>query len=156
MRFEFKYRVKVSDLWQASMYYSYSSYLAVINVVCIISSVALLFKLWDTAPMWLRGFLIVFLLLFTVIQPTIVWSKSKSSLNGVYPEISLTFTDKLIHIEADGEQQDKSWTSVRGIVKKPTLIILYMEDGKGYILNNKVLGDKRKEFYAFASKMIKR
>lgn len=154
MCFKFRYKVKVSDLWQASMYYSYSSYLAIINIICIVSSVTLLIKMWATAPVWFKGILVLFVLLFTVIQPAIIWKNSKASLNGNYPEIELTFTSNVIHIEANGEKQDKLWTNVRGIVKKPTLIVLYMEDGNGYILNNRVLGSDRNEFYAFAQDMI--
>lgn len=31
MQYRYKYRVKISDLWQASMYYAYSSYMGVVN-----------------------------------------------------------------------------------------------------------------------------
>ena len=37
------------------------------------------------------------------------------------------------------------WENIRGFVKKPTIVILYMEDQNGYILNNKVLGNTRKD-----------
>lgn len=154
MEYKYDYTVKTSDLWQASMYYAYSSYLAVINVVCVISAAALLIKLWPTSPTWLKGFLILFLLLFTVIQPMVVWSRCKSQLAGKYPVLSLTFSKSGIHIEADGESQDKQWRNVRAIVKKPTIVVIYMEDGNGYILNNKVLGQTRKEFIALCEEMI--
>lgn len=149
MKYDFHYKVKVSDLWQASMYYAYSSYLAVINVCCIVSSILLLIKLWDTAPMWLKAFLILFLLLFTVIQPCMVYVKSKNSLNGNCPEISLEFYETEIRITADDDNQTKYYSNIKGIVKKPTILIIYMEDGKGYILNNKVTGDKKTSFYNF-------
>lgn len=154
MKYEYEYTIKPSDLWQASMYYAYSSYLAVINVVCIISSIALLFKLWATSPDWLRALLILFLLLFTVIQPFIVYMKARLSLKGQLTNIKLSFSESQIEIKADGNEQKKSWRNVRGIVKKPTILIVYMEDGNGYILRNSVMHGQKEEFYDFAKKMI--
>ena len=154
MKFDFNYKVKISDLWQASMYYTYSSYLAVINVCCIVSSIVLLIKLWGTAPGWLKAFLILFLLLFTVIQPLMVYVKSKNSLDGNLSEISLEFFDTEIIIKADGKTQTKYYRNIKGIVKKPTIIVIYMEDGNGYILNNRVTGSDKKAFFNFVKDKI--
>lgn len=154
MQYEYHYRVKTSDLWQASMYYAYSSYLAVINIVCIVSSIVLMIRLWDTSPAWFKGILIVFLLLFTVIQPLVVLARSKSRLAGNYPELTLLFTEKGISITADKEHQDKPWEQVLGLVSKPTIVVVYMADGNGYILRNSVLGNTKKAFVDFAKRMI--
>ncbi len=137
------------------MYYAYSSYLAVINLVCILSSVVLLIQLWGTSPVWFRAFLILFLLLFTVIQPLLVWVRSKHSLSGNYPELELEFSEKGILITADNERQEKQWKQVFAVLKKPTIVIVYMEDGKGYILRNRVLGETKREFVAFARQKIR-
>ncbi|MCR4684496.1 MAG: hypothetical protein K5649_03425 [Lachnospiraceae bacterium] len=154
MQYEYHYRVKTSDLWQASMYYAYSSYLAVINIVCIVSSIVLMIRLWDTSPAWFKGILIVFLMLFTVIQPLVVLARSKSRLAGNYPELTLLFTEKGISITADKEHQDKPWEQVLGLVSKPTIVVVYMADGNGYILRNSVLGNTKKAFVDFAKRMI--
>lgn len=154
MELKYKYNIKTSDLWQASMYYAYSSYLAVINVMCIVSAIALLIKLWATSPMWLRGFLILFLMLFTVIQPLVVWARAKSQLAGKTTEVELIFTEGGIYVEADGKSQNQPWKNVLGIAKKPTIVIVYMRDGNGYILSNKVLGTTRKELIGLCEKMI--
>ncbi len=155
MRFEYKYKVKIADLWQASMYYAYSSYLAVINIICIIASAALLIKLWATSPPWFRGFLLLFLMLFTVIQPLTVWIRSKRQLAGNYPDLTLVFTDEGINITADNEHQEKKWNQVRGIVKKPTIVVIYMADGMGYILRNSVLKETKADFVAFVREKIR-
>ncbi|MBO4902085.1 MAG: YcxB family protein [Lachnospiraceae bacterium] len=155
MRFEYKYKVKISDLWQASMYYAYSSYLAIINIICIISAAALLIKLWATSPPWFRCFLVLFLMLFTVIQPVTVWFRSKRQLAGNLPDLTLVFTDEGISITADGEHQEKKWDQVRAVVKKPTIVVLYMADGMGYILRNSVLGNTKEEFVAFVREKIR-
>lgn len=153
MEYKYEYQVKTSDLWQASMYYTYSSYLAVVNVICIISSIALIIAMWDKAGTWMQLVLIMFVMLFLVIQPLVVWARAQMQLAENHPTIAITFNESYIHIDADGKSQDKSWNNVKGIVKKPTIVIVYMEDGNGYILNNKVLGSTRKAFIEFCERM---
>lgn len=154
MSYNYKYRVKISDLWQASMYYAYSSYMGVVNLVCIAASIALIISRWKDASDLLRTVLVLFLLTFTVIQPLIIWLRARASLGGVYPVLELTFSQEGITIETDGQRQFKNWKSVRGIVKKPTLLVIYMEDGKGYILRNGVLKDTRQGLFKLVSDMV--
>ncbi len=145
MKYTYQYRVKTSDLWQASMYYAYSSYLAIINIVCIVSSIVLLIKLWPTSPGWFRVILLLFFSLFTVIQPLFVYARAKASLNGNYPELELTFEDDGMIIKTGGESEHRRWDQVGACISKPTIVIVYMADGNGYILRNSVLhGTKRK------------
>lgn len=154
MEYKYEYQVKTSDLWQASMYYTYSSYLAIVNIICIISSILLIINLWNKSGMWMQLFMIFFVMLFLVIQPISVWVRAEMQLAGNHPTISLSFTENFIHITADGQSQDKQWANVKGFVKKPTIVILYMEDQNGYILNNKVLGNTRKEFIEMCERKV--
>ena len=154
MNFNYKYRVKTSDLWQASMYYAYSSFMGVVNIVCIVSSIVLIISRWSEASDLFRTVMILFLLTFTVIQPLFIWLRAGASLGGVYPELELAFSQAGITIISDGRKQHKQWKSVRAAVKKPTILLIYMEDGNGYILRNSVLKETRNELYAFLSDML--
>lgn len=75
MEYKYAYEVHSGDLWQLQMYYTYSSDLSTSNILCIVSSIALLYSLWATSPWWLR-----IILLFTVIQPLGVYFRSGKSL----------------------------------------------------------------------------
>ena len=149
MEFKYEYKVAPSDLWQMQMYYAYSSYTAIINVICIVSSIALLYSLWGTAPWWLRLLLILFLMLFTVIQPTSVYLGAKKSLGNSNDMLRLTFDEKGFAVEMGGQKEFKKWAEVRGIVVKPTLVAIYMDKNHGYILTNRILKDTKKQFRAF-------
>lgn len=154
MDYNYKYRVKISDLWQASMYYAYSSYMGVVNLVCIASAAVLIISRWKVSSDLFRTVMILFLLLFTVFQPLIIWLRAKASLGGVYPELELAFSQAGVGIVSDGRRQHKSWKSVRAIVKKPTILLIYMEDGNGYILRNSVLKGTKNELYKYISDRI--
>lgn len=155
-QYTYKYRVKTSDLWQASMYYAYSSFLGVVNVVCIVAAIVLIVSKWSDSSDIFRSAMAVFLLLFTVIQPLVIWLRARASLNGVFPELELTFSQAGVTIESDGQRQHKPWQAVRGIVKKPTILVVYMEGGAGYILRNSVLKDSKDELYKYVSGMLEK
>lgn len=149
MEFKYQYQVQPSDLWQLQMYYTYSSYLAIINVIFIISSAALLYALWGTAPWWLRILLILFLSLFTVIQPTGVYLRAKKSLKENHDTLQLSLNDQGIEVVVGDQKEFKNWSQVQGIVLKPTLVAIYTEKNHGYILTNRILKNSKKQFRAF-------
>ena len=157
MEFRYQYQVRPSDLWQMQMYYTYSSYLSIINVICIVSSIALLYSLWATAPWWLRIMLLLFLSLFTVIQPLGVYRRAKKVLKENTDTLQLTLNDHGIEIFVDDRKEFKNWNQIQGIVLKPTLVAIYTDKNHGYILTNRILKDSKKQFRAFIKeKRIKR
>lgn len=149
MEFKYRYQIKPSDLWQVQMYYTYSSFTAVINIVCIVSAVALIISSWATASGWFRFIMLIFLSLFTVIQPWGAYIRAKDSLKGQEHELELIFHEKDFQIIMEGKRETKTWEQVRAVVIKPTVVVIYMSGSQGYILSNRVLGDTRKEFVAF-------
>ncbi|MCR5356063.1 MAG: YcxB family protein [Lachnospiraceae bacterium] len=155
MQFDYKYRVRVSDLWQASMYYAYSSYMGIVNVVCIIAAIVLIVSRWKGASDILRTFMVVFLLLFTVIQPVLIYLRAGASLKGGCPLLELTFSQAGVTVISDGQKQFIKWQEVLSIVKKPTILVVYIKGGAGYILRNSVLKDTRNGLYDFVFRMIK-
>ena len=154
--FTYTYRVKTSDLWQAMMYYSYSSFMGVVNVVFIVSAIALIISRWGEATDLFRALMVVLVLLFTVLQPASIWLRAKAALSGAPREMTLSAGREGLDITADGRDQHMGWDKVRGIVSKPTILILYVGDGSGYILRNSVLGTTRKDFYEFVKDRCQR
>lgn len=149
MEFKYRFRVEASDLWQLQMYYTYSSYLCIINIICIVSSIALLYSLWGTAPWWLRIMLLIFLSLFTVIQPAGVYLRAKKALKDNNDELLLTFNEQGIEVVVGDQKEFKNWAQVRGLLLKPTLVAVYTDKNHGYILTNRILKDTKKQFRAF-------
>ncbi len=153
-RFEYKYTVRRSDLWQASMYYAYSSYMGVVNVVFAVSAVVLLVTRWNTSSDIFKALMVVLAALFTVIQPLAVWIRAGSSVKE-YPELTLEFSEEGIKVAKDEKTSRLSWNDIKGIVRKPTLLIIYIMDGSGYILRNSVLKNTKNDLYEFVVRMKK-
>lgn len=149
MEYKYAYEVEPGDLWQLQMYYTYSSYLAIINIICIVSSIALIYALWATSPWWLRIMLLIFLSLFTVIQPLGVYFRSKKSLKDNHDHLELVFNDQGIEVAVGDQKEFKNWAQIQGIVFKPTLVVIYTDKNHGYILTNRILKNTKKAFRAF-------
>ena len=146
MELKVHYELKPSDLWQVRMYYAYASYLAVVNLTCIVASAALIIAAWGNAPGWFRAVMLLFLSLFTVIQPLYLYLHSRHQLKKENPgALTLTFSDAGLLIENQGKTEMHPWKDILGVSKKPTLIILYTDEQHGYILTNRVLGKMRKQ-----------
>ncbi|MBO5247365.1 MAG: YcxB family protein [Eubacterium sp.] len=149
MEYKYEYQVQPSDLWQFHMYYTYSSYLAMINVIFIFSSVALLYALWGTSPWWLRIILLLFLSLFTVIQPLGVYIRAKKALKDQQETLRLTINEQGIEVVVGDQKEYKNWAEIQGIVIKPTLVTIYTDRSHGYILTNRILKETKKQFRTF-------
>lgn len=146
MEFKYKYRLKPSDLWQFHMYYAYSSYLCIINIICILSSIVLIIKLWANSPAWFRAVMLLFLSLFTVIQPLSIYLRSVKQLKNNNDELMLTFSDSGIDVFLNQKSEHKTWDQIINIIIKPTLIVIYTDREHGYILTNRVLKRTRRDF----------
>ena len=155
MEFHYRYKTQVSDLWQLSMYYAYSSFLAVINVVCILSSFVLIFSCWRDAGAAFRAGMVLFASLFTVIQPFVIWLKARKQVSGSAPEMELYFGKNGLTVTVEGKQVLKSWKQIKSILVKPTLVVIYVDDNRGYILSNRILKDTREEFIRYVRQNIK-
>ena len=118
-------------------------------MIFILSSAALLYALWGTAPWWLRILLILFLSLFTVIQPTGVYLRAKKSLKENHDTLQLSLNDQGIEVVVGDQKEFKNWSQVQGIVLKPTLVAIYTDKNHGYILTNRILKNSKKQFRAF-------
>ncbi len=149
MEYSYRYKIKPSDLWQARMYYAYASYLATVNIICIFASIVLIIAFWKNAEPWVRLILLLFLSLFTVIQPLFIYHDCKKQLKGRDDEIQLSFRDDGFTIRAQGKSETHPYSDIISFTVRPTLVIIYTGNNQGYILTNRVLGGTRKDFIKF-------
>lgn len=148
--FTYRYQVKASDIWQVRMYYAYASYLAVVNLTCIIASVALIVTQWAKAGAVFRAIMLIFLSLFLVLQPLVIYLNARAQAKQHPEEITLSFGEDALTIETAGRRERHPWNDIISLTVRPTLVIVYTDPSHGYILTNRVLKDTRKEFLEFA------
>ncbi len=152
MEFRYRYRTKPSDIWQVRMYYAYASYTGIVNIICIVASIILIVAMWETSAGWFRVLMLLFLSLFTIIQPLVIYSGSKAQARDNTDEIELFFHDAGMEISTAGKHENCPWKDVISVITKPTLVIIYTGANRGYILTNSVLKETRKDFLEFVNK----
>jgi len=155
MKYHFIYRTTASDIWQLSMYGTYGSIIGVTNLVFTAAMVLLAVRFFTSVHIVLKCLIIAGISLFTVIQPLLVYLRAKKQADKIPGEINLEFDDQGMHISLGDQKQDIDWNDVKGVIKKPTLLVILSSAQHGFVLNNKVLGDKKEEFYNYICSKIK-
>lgn len=154
MKYHFKMHTTAFDLWQMSMYGTYSSILGTTNVVFTAAMILLAVRFFSGANIVLKCVLILAICIFPVIQPLLVYRKAVKQAKHLTSEVDLGFDDEGMHVSVGQQKETIHWNAVKGIAKKPTLLVLYSSAQHGYVLNNKVLGKQKEEFYNYICSKI--
>lgn len=147
MKYQFTLKTNASELWQMSMYGIYGSILGMTNVVFTVAMILLTYRFFSESQTLVKCLLILSICIFPIFQPVLIYMKAKKQAKVMIKEVQLSFDDQGIHVAMDGQKSDIDWSSVRGITKKPTLMVIYTSSQHGYVLSNKVLGDQKNAFY---------
>lgn len=155
MKYQYTYRTTGFELWQLSMYYTYSSMVGVCNVIFTAAVLALTGTRWGTAGTAMKLFMILGCCLFPVIQPLAVWLRAQKQAAGIRQDTKVCFDDSGIHIELGEKSSSAGWNTIKRVSKKPTMIIVFSDTTHGFVLTNRVLGEEREVFYAYIASKIK-
>lgn len=154
MKFKYNYRTNAFELWQLSMYYIYGSIAGVCNIIFTMAMCVLTFSKWkDFAEYW-HFLLILGCLFFPLIQPLIIYKRAQEQAKNEIQDMEISFSDRGISVTIGEQNSEIKWNTVKGIIKKPTMIILVSGSKYGFVLSNRVLGEEREEFYQYVDSKI--
>lgn len=149
MKYQYKYETRAMDLWQLSMYATYRSIVGLINIIFTIAMIILTVTYWSQVNGYLKVLLLLGILLFTVIQPLLVYQRAKKQLAGRPRDMEIGFDDQGVHVRTGEEKSTLKWKKIRGVTKNPTMLIIYSSTTHGFILTNKVLGKERDALHQY-------
>lgn len=154
MRYHFKCRVTAKECWILYMQRIYHTMVGIISVIMAISMIALTIRFWGESNATARMILILACLLVPMIQPFGVYLRCRKQVKMIPEDLELKFSDKDIYVTTGGKAETIPWKKVRYVMKERNMVIIVTNSGSGYMLTNTVLGEKREEFYQFASSCI--
>ena len=154
MKYKFTYQTRGFDIWQLSMYRIYGSMLGLTNIIFTVAMVLLGVEFWNRVGIFIKALLLVSISLFTIIQPLAIYSRAKQQASRTPEEIEIGFNDKGIHVKSGEQKSYLKWKSIKGISKKPSMLIIFSTDQHGFVLTNKVLGEDKEAFYNYVLSMI--
>lgn len=154
MKYQFSLKTTASDLWQLLMYGIYGSMLGMVNVVFTLAMVFVAFRFYADAPIALKLLMIAGIGLFTVIQPALLYARASAQAAQLPGEVALAIGAQGVHIRTGDKTSELAWPEVRGILRKPTMLVLFSSARHGFVLTNKITGDQKEEVYRYIKSRI--
>ncbi len=156
MKYKFTYQTTAFDLWQLSMYGTYGSMVGVCNVIFTAAMLLLAAKFWGDINIFMKILLVIAICLFTVIQPVIIYMRAKRQVTTIPRDMEIGFDDNGIHVKAGNQSSDLKWNKIKGISKKPSMVVISSTDKHGFLLTNKMLGKQKEAFYDYVISKIQK
>lgn len=147
MKYNFKYKTTALDLWQLSMYGIYGSMLGLCNIIFTVAMILLTVKFWVNENNFIKILLIIAICLFTIIQPLAIYYRARKRVLQNSNDMEISFDDQGIHVKIENQTSDVKWNHVKGVIKRPSMIVVLSTNKHGFILTNKVLEKNKKAFY---------
>lgn len=149
MDFKFDVRIEATDIFKVMMKKTYSMPLGVVNAVFFAASVLLCIKFYEGAGSIARGGLILLCLFLPVIQPAFMFGRARAYVRGVPQGLTMETKEFGLLVSAGDRTQTVPYKNIKKVVKTKDYVILNLGGRSGYMLFNRVLGDKKEEFVKF-------
>ncbi len=146
MRFEVKLTAK--ELWQFSMYHANAGATGLFNLIFTAAALFLLVVRWGTLTAAYRLLLFGCVLIFTVLQPLLLYGKVRRQAKtpAMAEPMYLTFKEDGLKVEQHGQEAVFAWNQMGRMDKKPAMVVLYMDRVHAYLLPRKILGEQEEAF----------
>lgn len=102
------------------------------------------------------GLLVLCCVTYPIMQPLMVYLRASKQVAALPKDMIITINDTGLHITADNQKAHITWSRVRGVIKNYGMIILAVEDGRGYMLTDKILGTQKEALLEFLESRIER
>ena len=80
----------------------------------------------------------------------------KASIDGLPAQMDIHFDDKGMEINCDGKSQFLPWSKITNAFKQLNMIVIMSDDKHGYMITDRVLLEKKDEFFDFVCDKIRK
>lgn len=147
--YRYNYRTTAGDLWQLSMYTIYSSLAGVCNVIFTVSVLALSIARWKEFGTGFHMLLVLGCCLFPILQPVALYGKARRQAAAIQEDTELFFDEKGLRVRQGGKEHQLSWRQIRGVAKKPTMLVIFSDASHGYVLADRITGGDKERLLAY-------
>ena len=148
--FSFNVQLTAKELWLFSLYHSYKGLMGIFNVLFTIAALYVLIMNWPAMQVSQKVLMILCVLMFTVIQPSMLYLKAKrqSKAPMVKEPMQLVFSREAINIAQAGQEAVISCDQVGRVEGTPFMLIFYMDRVHAYLIPKALMGAEEGEFRA--------
>ncbi len=151
-------KMTARDLFDFSMYNSYSGFTGLFNIVFTAGAVAILAVTWNwpTVSVYQRILLVLCALMFTVVQPVLLMQKSKkqAASTGFSLPITLTLSDEKFAVEQGGVTGDMEWGQIWKVICIKSLYIIKVGPVRAYLIPKRSVEGREKELESILKKNL--
>lgn len=165
MRYEYTYRNTPGDYWKFRMENHYRNWTGLVSVIYTLSLLALTIVKWNATNGLGKALLVIFLIVFPVIQPLYVYFISIRDAQAIKADTTLSFDGTGMEIKVLKHIQRIPWKSFvpddkgggMAILRKSMLVVV-PDQAHAYLIPNRVMEteEKKKELYAFITDQLKK
>ena len=155
MEYCFKSDVKPIDLWKLSMLRIYKNFTGVVNTVFTVAMILLSVRFWGVAGDFTKAVLVLAIILFPILQPLVIYSKSVKQLENLPGEMTLHFDDKGVMVNCDGKSERLPWYRITNAYRQKGMVVVMSDDRHGYMITDRVMGADKEAFFGFLCSKIK-
>lgn len=143
MEFKFEVKLTAKQLFEFLIYHTYSSFSGYIGVVVSLCALMAGFYTFGSLSLSYSIMLILSGLLFTVINPVLLYRRAGNQVNQSNMPIFLYLLNGTgMHVTVDGNQNDYPWSDITKVTSTKSDIVIYVEKNKAYILPKEAIGDQ--------------
>lgn len=140
-------RMKVGYMYSFLFQHLHRSFKGIFGVCISVAALVAFFMSFDgTADTTKKVILLVIGLLFTVVNPILLFFKAcrQVSMSPIYKRpLEYTFSEEGVKVEQGEEEQFVTWKQILEIRKTPSVLILYTSRNAGSIIAFREMGNKR-------------
>lgn len=145
----FQILVNAKDLWQFSMYHVNRGAQGVFNLIFTAAVLIVLITGWKGFPDSQRLALLICALIFTVLQPLMMYYKAKHQARR--PEMEkpmiLQFGNDGLTVRQQEQEAVFAWEQIGRVDKKPTMTIIYVDRIHAYLIPKEFYDGKEDDFF---------
>ena len=129
-------RLSTKDIWKFSLYHASRGFQGVFNVLITVVSLGYLIFRWNMLAVNHRVILLLLGLLFSVIQPAILYIKAASQARSEAIEqgMHLEFSNEGIDARQGDQEIHYTWDNVYKSMIKRDLLIIYFDHVRAYLV----------------------
>ena len=157
MKYEYTYRNTPEDYWLFRMENYYRNWTGLVSVVFTASILALMFSKWNATNGLGKALLILFLLLFPVFQPLLVYFVSIRDAQAIKVDTTLSFDGKGMEIRVRQHRQRISWKDFipdkQGggmVMLRKSMLVIVPDQAHAYLIPNRALGTAEEKTAAWS------
>ena len=164
MKYEYTYRNTPEDYWLFRMENYYRNWTGLVSVVFTASILALMFSKWNATNGLGKALLILFLLLFPVFQPLLVYFVSIRDAQAIKVDTTLSFDGKGMEIRVRQHRQRISWKDFipdkQGggtVMLRKSMLVIVPDQAHAYLIPNRALGteEEKKAAWSFITGQLR-